>query len=292
MLKRSDICFEVDDTGRFLPWLIAFMVYLAALSIAGLFLISGLTQQFGTGIANTMTVQIPITGSASKDTLLRDEVLMKLNGAKGVKSSRHVPVERIAELLSPWLGTAIDSEQIPLPQVIDVKVDRSTGITPEKLLILLNDTNPSIVIDDHGEWLASLLHALRSAKLFALIVVTLIGIATIGTVVFTTRTGMGLHKDNIIVLHFIGAKDSYIAKQFAVRAAWLGLKGGIGGLVFALPTLFALRLTIGSLNTGLLPELKLSATGWISLALIVPCVAIIAHFTARSTVLKSLSKQL
>ena len=60
------------------------------------------------------------------------------------------------------------------------------------------------------------------------------------------------------MLHFIGAKDAYIAGQFAMRAAWLGLKGGIGGLAVALPTLVALHFAIGSLNVGLLPALNLS----------------------------------
>ena len=75
-----------------------------------------------------------------------------------------------------------------------------------------------------------------------------------------------------------------------MRAAWLGLKGGIGGLAVALPTLAALRFAIGDLNFGLLPDLNLSSSGWISVALILPCVAIIAHLTARSTVLSSLSE--
>ena len=91
-------------------------------------------------------------------------------------------------------------------------------------------------MDDHGEWLSDLVNALRSAEIVALIIVALTGIATAGTVIFTTRTGLGLQKDTIAVLHFIGAEDHYIAQQFAKRAAWLGLKGGIGGLVGALPT--------------------------------------------------------
>ena len=64
-----------------------------------------------------------------------------------------------------------------------------------------------------------------------------------------------------------------------MRAAWLGLKGGIGGLAVALPTLVALRFAIGDLNFGLLPDLN-SSSGWISVALILPCVAIIAHLGA------------
>ena len=290
MLRQSDIYFGQDESGRFLPWLIAFMVYLAALSIAGLFILNGLTQQFGAGIENSMTIQIPVTGSPSRDIARRTEVLQKLQRTNGVISSAHIPVKRVAELLRPWLGVATQSDQLPLPQVIDVTVDRTTGIRSDDIHRLFEDFRPPIVVDDHGEWLSDLVNALRTAEIVAIIIVVLTGLATVGTVIFSTRAGLGLQKDTIAVLHFIGAKDDYIARQFAMRAAWLGLKGGIGGLAVALPTMAALRFAIGDLNFGLLPNLNLSSSGWISVALILPCVAIIAHLTARSTVLSSLSE--
>ncbi len=291
MLRRSDIYFGQDESGRFLPWLIAFMVYLAALSIAGLFILNGLTQQFGAGIANSMTIQIPVTGSPSRDSARRTEVLQKLQRTNGIMSSAHIPFERVAELLRPWLGVATGSDQLPLPQVIDVTVDRTTGIRADDLRRLFEDFRPPIVVDDHAEWLSDLVNALRSAEIVAILIVFLTGLATVGTVIFSTRAGLGLQKDTITVLHFIGAKDDYIARQFAMRAAWLGLKGGIGGLAVAFTTLASLRFAIGNLDFGLLPNLNLTPSGWISLALILPCVAVIAHLTARSTVLSSLSEQ-
>ena len=291
MRRQSDIYFGDDESGRFLPWLIAFVVYLATLSIAGLFILNGLTQQFGVGVANSMTIQIPLTGSPSRDTARRTDALKKLQRTEGVMSSAHIPIERVAELLRPWLGAATGSDQLPLPQVVDVKVDRTTGIRVDDLRRLFEDFRPQVIVDDHGEWLSNLVNALRSAEIVALFIVALTGLATAGTVIFATRTGLGLQKDTISVLHFIGAKDDYIARQFAKRAAWLGLKGGIGGLAAALPTLVALHFAIGNLNFGLFPDLNLSSSGWISLALVLPSVAIIAHLTARSTVLRSLSKQ-
>ena len=291
MLRQSDIYFGQDESGRFLPWLIAFMVYLAALSVAGLFILNSLTQQFGAGIENSMTIQIPVTGSPSRDTTRRTEVLQILQRTNGVMSSAHIPAKRVAELLRPWLGVATQSDQLPLPQVIDLTVDRTTGIRSDDIQRLFEDFRPPIVVDDHGEWLSDFVNALRTAEIVAVIIVVLTGLATVGTVIFSTRAGLGLQKDTITVLHFIGAKDDYIARQFAMRAAWLGLKGGIGGMAVALPTMAALRFAIGDLNFGLLPDLNLSSFGWISVALILPFVAIIAHLTARSTVLKSLSKQ-
>ena len=126
MLRRSITYLSKDESGQYLPWLIAVMVYLAALSIAGLFILNGLTKQFSTGVANSMTIQIPLTGSPIKDTARRTDVLQKVERTKGVMSSAHIPVERVVELLRPWLGAATGSDQLPLPQVVDVSVDRTT----------------------------------------------------------------------------------------------------------------------------------------------------------------------
>ena len=100
---------------------------------------------------------------------------------------------------------------------------------------------------------------------------------------------MGLQRETITVLHFIGAHDHYIANQFAIRAAWLGIKGGVVGIIVSVPLLLGFRFVIASLGTDLIPEMSLHAAGWISVVLIIPSVAIIAMLTAYTTVLRSLA---
>ena len=292
MLQHSDISFEKDDSSRFLPWLIAFMVFLAALSIAGIFVVNDITRKLGTGANNTITVQIPASESAVTDELRKVEALRLLRILEGVERAELVKAEKVKELLRPWLGEVAGSEQLPLPYVIDVEINRTTGVSAGILKAKLSPGIPGVLVDDHRKWLNNLIKALRSTEFIALSIVLLIGLATLGTVIFTTRTSMGLQRETIAILHFIGAHDSYIAQQFAVRAAWLGIKGGMAGLIVAVPLLFGFRLAIGSLSTGLLPDLTLPVAGWISLGLIIPAVATIAMLTAYSTVLKSLSNLL
>ncbi|MFP6710766.1 MAG: hypothetical protein VB913_03605 [Rhodospirillales bacterium] len=57
--RQLNLALEKDDTNRFLPWLIAFMVLLAALSIAGMLMLHQISGVFEHGIQDTMTVQIP-----------------------------------------------------------------------------------------------------------------------------------------------------------------------------------------------------------------------------------------
>ena len=188
------------------------------------------------------------------------------------------------------MGAAAASDQLPLPLVIDIKVDRSSGLTAEKIVRILEPRIAGVAVDDHSHWLSGFVNALRSTELVALAIVILIGLATMATIIFTTRTGMELHRQTIEVMHFVGAKDAYIARQFAVRAFKLGMGGSIIGIVCAVPTLLLMAFLIGNLDSGLIPEMHLSHVGWISIALLIPATAVLAMATARQTVTKSLSK--
>ena len=289
MLQRFDISFEKDDSSRFLPWLIAFMVFLATLSVAGLFVLSDITRELGTGFSNKITVQIPVSMSIKSDTLRKNEALRLLRSFEGVNRAEIVRPADVIELLKPWLGEAAALDQLPIPGVIEVEIDRTTEVSNETLRAMLLPKIPDVLVDDHREWLNYLANTIRSIEIVAFSIVFLISLTTVGTVIFTTRTSMGLQKETIAILHFIGAHDHYIANQFAIRAAWLGLKGGVLGSIVSVPILMGFRIVIESLSSGLMPELTLNTAGWISVGLIVPIVALIAMFTAYTTVLKSLT---
>ena len=113
-----------------------------------------------------------------------------------------------------------------------------------------------------------------------------------GTVIFTTRTGLSIHKEAIEVLHLIGAQDSYIAGQFAARAMMLGLKGGLIGMALGLPALYLVGSLAESLEEAALPDLSFGPIEWAIFAIIPLCVAGLAMTTARSTVLRSLARML
>ena len=123
-------------------------------------------------------------------------------------------------------------------------------------------------------------------------VLGLIGFATVGTLVFTTRAGLALHHSIIETLHLIGAKDSYVAGQFGHHAMVLGLKGGIIGVGFSVPTLFIIGFLAGRLESTLLPDLSLGPLEWAALAALPLLTAFISRVTARATVLRRLKKMI
>jgi len=288
--RGLDLPIAQDDTTRFLPWLMAFMVFLAALSIAGFFVLADAARTLDRGIENTITIQIPAGDNVRADEERIAGAIAMVRQMPGVTSAAALPRDRVVQLLEPWLGAAARSNEIPLPWVIDVHVERTNAPAARTIAALLQPYISGVQVDDHGVWLQSLLRAVHSVEWVAVVILLLIGIAAAATVVFATRAGMGLHRDTIEVLHFVGAHDAYIARQFAIRASFLGLKGSLIGVMLAVPALIALSVLVGNFGFGLLPEVHLGPGVWVAIAGLIPLAAGLAMLTARATVLKSLAR--
>ncbi|MGF1609406.1 MAG: cell division protein FtsX, partial [Kiloniellales bacterium] len=149
---------------------------------------------------------------------------------------------------------------------------------------------PGVVVDDHQRWLGHLLVLARTIKTIAAFVLLAVGLSAVATIVFVTRTGLAIHHAVIDLLHLVGAQDSYVARQFETHALFLGLRGGLIGLVFAFATMALLGHLLERSRIGLLPELALSVWEILVIALLPLATGLIAMATARLTVLHSLSR--
>ena len=294
--RRSDLQLERDSLGRFLPWLIAFMVYLSILAMAGMLSLNSLAERWNSGLSGTLTVQIPPAEgtSAAADGKHMDAILAVLEKTPGVVRVERLDEDHLLGLLEPWLGSGAGAVagDLPLPRLIDVELENGAAIAVPALQERLNAIVSGTLVDDHGVWLDRLLTLIKTVQALASAVLLFIGLATVGTVIFTTRTGLAIHQDAIEVLHLIGAQDTYIARQFASRALMLGLKGGLISLGLALPTLWGIGYLADSLQSGMLPDLSLPPVGWLVLISLPIAVALIAMATARLTVMKTLRKML
>lgn len=98
---------------------------------------------------------------------------------------------------------------------------------------------PQASLDNHKLWLNKLINFASGLKMLALSVLALVIGITSGAIFYSTQTSLGLHKDIIEILHLLGAKDTYIAQQYAAKTAVLGFWGGLIGVVFAVPTILS-----------------------------------------------------
>ena len=284
--RRSDLPLDRDALGGFLPWLIAFMVYLAILALAGVMVLETMAGRWDKGMSGTLTVQIPATG---KDDARRLRAAMGvIRTAPGVFHAEALSTDRLVALLEPWLGASAGIDDFPLPRLIDVEVAPGARVDVAALSRRLAAVAPGSTVDDHGVWLNRLIRLIRTAEVLAAVVMALIGLACVGTVIFTTRTGLAIHQEAIEVLHLIGAQDKYVARQFAGRALSLGLRGGVAGMALAVPSLLGLGALARSMEV--LPDFTLGTTHWVILAVLPLTAALIAMVTARVTVMRTLAR--
>ncbi|WP_316978094.1 cell division protein FtsX [Shumkonia mesophila] len=294
--RRTDLPLDADILGRFLPWIIAFMVFLAVLATAGMFVLQDAAGRWSAGVARTLTVQIPPPTGERTVPPAEDprvlEALKILRTTPGIARADVLNDERLASLLEPWLGPASVVSGLPLPRLIDVEIEAGATLDAEALGRRLAEAIAGASVDDHRVWLDRLLRLLGAVEWVAMAILACIGLATVGTVVYTTRTSLAVHRQIIEVLHLIGAQDAYVARQFAWRALSLGLRGGLIGLSLALPALLAVGYLAAHIDAELLPKASLGALQWGMLAAIPLLASAIAMMTARVTVMKTLAAML
>ena len=294
MARNSPLPLARDGSGRFLPWLIALMVFLASLATAGAFAIAGALERWDSGLQGTLTVELP---APAEGGLPQDKVaaaLALVRGTAGVREAAALDTAATAKLLQPWLGDQVDPSLLPMPAMIDVHLAEGAAIDRVALQAKLAQIAPGAAVEQRGAWLDGIFAMAHVIELTAVVVVGLIGLVAVTAVVFTTRTGLALHAALIDQLHLMGATDAYVARQFQWHAFRLGLEGGGIGLVMTLITLGAIRFGLeqGVLpgTEDLLPAFRLPIEAWPAIVALPAVMGLVGLVTARLTVLRTLAR--
>ncbi len=301
MFHRSELQLNRDTARRFIPLMVAAMVYLATLALAGAVVVGATVDRWSEGLRGTLTVQLPGgRGDASvAETAARtDTAVSLLLETAGIATAQPVPASDLESLLEPWLGKGNLPADLPVPVLIDVTLDPGARVDLVALQRNLVGVVPGARVSDNGVYLERLVRLARSVQLVAGVVMLLVALAAVAIIVFATRAGLSMHRETIELLHLIGARDAYIARQFVTNALWHGLLGGIIGVVLAAATVAALGVIAGEVAlpvAGLrLPEqLSISLVLWLAGGLFIPVVAgLVAMGTARMTVMRTLRQVL
>lgn len=299
MLQRAlpnpqiDLPLAADATQRFLPRIIAFMTYLAAIALAVIALFSAAGSGWRASLSGSLTVEVrPLATDAGEAGLERrtEAALAFLRAQPGIASAEPIAAERLTTLLEPWLGRTGGTGDLTLPRLIDVSRAEDAALDTAALATRLAEVVPGARLDDHRDWLQRLRGLVAVIEIVVLGVIVLIAAATAVTVVFTTRTGLAIHRDEIELLHLLGADDSYVARQFARQAGVAALIGALAGLALALATFVALRFVIGPAELAILPAIA-PAVGDALLVIALPvAVVAVSAGTAYITVLRTLAR--
>lgn len=285
-----------DDLGvrralsdRLLPSLVAAMTFLAALALAGAVGASALAAHWQQGAAAVMTVQVPQPGEPGAGATRLDRVRQALARQPGIAATHVLSDQELDALLRPWLGSGPGRIAIPLPAVIEVRLD-SAEPDRTQLAQTLEAAAPGTLIEDHGRWVGRLAALARSLQACAGIALAVVAFVAAAVIAVATRAGLAARRDAIETVHGLGATDGYIASRFARRATTLAAVGAAIGAAASLPVLAGLTGLAAPFSGGPAPEGIVAALAalpvslWLALPLLPLVAAAIGWLTAHGTV--------
>ena len=232
--RSNQLIPENSISGSALTLVIAIMSFLACLTLGAVTLVRDATQEWQLDVRREVTIQVrPMEGLSIQTELARAASIARLSA--GVASVEVLDEEENLGLLEPWLGAGLTISDLPLPRLIVVRLT-NRGADLANLAANLRAEVPGASLDDHGAW-ASRLRTMAGATVVAgVLILILVFAATTVSIVFATRGAMAGNSHIVAVLHFVGAEDGFIAREFQRHFLLLGLRGGLAGAIAAAVT--------------------------------------------------------
>ena len=281
--------------GRALVTVIAIMTFLASLAAGCAVLIAGASADWQQSVSTEMTIQVRPTDGHDVDAEVAKAVEVA-RASPGIGEVQPFSKEEADKLLEPWLGTGLDLHDLPIPRLIVVKL--AGGQMPD-LAALRQSLESRVVgasLDDHQIWLARLATMARTVVAAAVLIFALVLTAMGLAVGFATRGVMAGNREIVSILHFVGAEDRFIAREFQLHFRRLGLRGGvIGGGCAALAFLVAGFVTAALAATpggdqlqAMFGAFRLGLRGYLAIAAIALGIAFATGAVSRSIVFRHL----
>ncbi|HJU33452.1 MAG TPA: ABC transporter permease [Hyphomicrobiaceae bacterium] len=286
-------------TGRSLTLVITIMCFLACLTAGAVYMMNQSASAWLRDIASEVTVQVEARDKTDVDKTVAD-VAGYLTRQVGIAAARPLSMADAARLLEPWLGTGEALQALPVPRLIAIELDRQTPPDLDNLRARLNEQFKGVTLDDHRRWQAQIRTITRSFALGGLAILLLVGAATTAIIVSATKSAMASNREIVEVLHFVGATDRFIAREFERHFLRLGVRAGIVGAVWAMFVFLAMPTVTELLGGGsvTLAELRrligiatLDPPGYFLLGIVVLVIASLCMLTSRIGVYRILNSQ-
>lgn len=279
--------------GRALVAVVAIMTFLAAITIGSAVAVRGTASQWRSDVTREVTIQVRAGDKATTDAQVQAAADIARK-TPGIADAHILTGEETARLLEPWLGSGLDLNDLPVPRVVVLRLDGAGTADLARLKRTLTDKIPTASLDDHRGWSRRLVAVTDAVMLIGVVMLVLVGLATVLSVVFATRAAVATNRAVVEVLHFVGARDGFIAAQFQRHFLKIGTQGGlIGGL--AATALFGAIAALPQLGLGGDPELPTVVSwlnpgpwGFLGIAVAVAVVALATALTSRVTVYRTL----
>jgi len=280
--------------GRALVAVVAIMTFLASLTTGAVMLVRSSAAEWQSEVSREVTIQVrPVQGRDVEAEVARAAEIAR--AYPGIADVRPYSKDESARLLEPWLGGGLSLDDLPVPRMIVLRL-QDGGADLGALRKTLTERVAGATVDDHRAWIERMRAMAQTTIVGGIGVLLLMIAATVLSVIFATRGAMATNRPIVEVLHFIGAKSGFIAKQFQRHFLVLGLEGGlIGGglamLVFGIASIAA-NMSVGMPGSDQLAALfgtfSLSLSGYIAILAQMALMAVVTGIASRRTVNRTL----
>jgi cell division transport system permease protein len=282
-------------SGRALVAVVAIMTFLASLTTGAVILVSGAATEWQSDVAREITIQVVPAPGRNVDATT-DKAASLARAFPGIAEVRVYSKEESAKLLEPWLGSGLSLDTLPVPRLIVIKIASGAAPDTAQLRRQLAEQAPGATLDDHRGWIDRMQAMTVTATAIGIGILILMLAATVLSVSFATRGAMATNKIVIEVLHFVGAKNGFIAGHFQRHFLMLGLQGGaIGGGAAMLLFLLASGISRwfagsagGDQTSAMFGSFSIGISGYIAVLGQVILIALVTALTSRQTVNRTL----
>ena len=294
--KTAQIVPSASIAGNALTVVIAIMSFLACLTAGAVYMVNQSAEAWVKDISSEITVELdPVNApDIEKKMTLVSLFLAKQAGVTRVKP---LPAEESAKLLEPWLGHSEVLSELPIPRLIAVEIDRSNPPDIKAITAALSQNFEGVTLDDHRRWRAEIRTLTRSAAAGGFAVLALVAAATVAVIVSATRSAMASNREIIEVLHFVGANERFISREFERHFVGLGVRAGLVGAVSAALVFLLLPVAMHLLGgepatatemSRLVGSGELDLKGYLLCMLVVFVIACLCMITSRLGVIRVL----
>nr|WP_319384761.1 ABC transporter permease [uncultured Roseibium sp.] len=283
--------------GRALTLVVAIMSFLACLTVGAVSVVWDAADAWQNDLVREITIQIRPTEGVD---MLReiDKAVALVQEFPGIGSVRALSDAETKSLLEPWLGEGLELDGLPVPRLIQISVGDPGLLDLQQLRSSVSQQVTGASVDDHSIW-TSRLSAMAGAVVAGGVAIMILVLGSmVLSVVFATQSAMAGNKDVVSVLHFVGAEDGFIAREFQRHFLLLGLKGGVSGGVAAILCFVIVDLLTRQASgqagsdqlSALFGSVAVSLPGYLGVLAVVFLVAILTALTSGIAVKAHLAK--
>lgn len=288
---KTDIAFKSDINKSFLPFVTAFMVFIASIIFATSLIGNSFTNDWNKYLKNNVSIQVLPDFKAKhleKDIELRiKNIINILKTTPGIKSYSVMDKTETENLIKPWIENF--PNDLILPRIINIEISPIIPFDAKKLITELEAYSKNIKFETYSDWMYEIQSSITAVQILLGLIVIIILITVAITISYATRSGLNINKKVINIMHMVGATDDYISKEFSKQMMKLALIGGSVGYLFSCFIIFIIKISTSYITNKIIVNFEFSNEIYLYI-LIIPVIAgVIAKVSAMLTIKQELN---